>query len=216
MNLFGRRKEPKVNPKEAMNKLRETSDMLEKREKYLESKIDAELKFAKMNASKNKRAALMALKRKKTWENEVLKLGNTRATIEAQLNAIEGVNINLEVMNAMKAGGQAMKTIHGDLNIDKVDNIMDDVREQMDLANEVWDAISQPQFGTEHDEDELAQELDALEQEALDEQFTAVPSVALPGVPTGVPDIAQPPRPARVQAEEEDEELNQLKLQMAI
>ncbi|KAJ3341299.1 ESCRT-III subunit protein snf7 [Gonapodya sp. JEL0774] len=236
MNLFGRRKEPKVAPKDAMAKLRETSDMLEKREKYLENKIDAELKFAKLNASKNKRgelteailllrfpavilaAALMALKRKKTYETEINRLGNTRATIEAQLGAIESTNINMEVMKAMQAGGQAMKTMHGDLTIDKVDNAMDDIREQMDLANELAEAFAQPTgFGVDYDEDELNAELDALEEEALEERFAEVPGVSLPGVPSTTPVIAGPPRPVKAQpVEEDDEELNQLKMQMAI
>jgi charged multivesicular body protein 4A/B len=64
MNLFGKAK-AKPNPKDAIVKLRESLEMLEKREVYLQTKIDNELKIAKLNASKNKRMALMALKRKK-------------------------------------------------------------------------------------------------------------------------------------------------------
>lgn len=36
-------------------------------------------------------------------------------TIETQVLAIEGANVNLETMNAMKAGAEAMKTIHGSM-----------------------------------------------------------------------------------------------------
>jgi charged multivesicular body protein 4 len=55
-------------------------------------------------------------------------------------------------------------------DINKVDNTMDDIREQMDLANEISDAISQPvNFGVEFDEDELNEELELLEQQELDE-----------------------------------------------
>ena len=40
---------------------------------------------------------------------------------------------------------------------------MDDIREQMDLANEISEAISQPvNFGIEFDEDELNEELELL------------------------------------------------------
>lgn len=55
MNLFGKARASKTTPKDAIVKLRETLEMLEKREKYLQTKIDNELKFAKLNATKNKR-----------------------------------------------------------------------------------------------------------------------------------------------------------------
>jgi charged multivesicular body protein 4 len=64
MHLFGKAK-AKPNPKDAIIKLRESLEMLEKREVFLQSKIESELKTAKLNASKNKKMALMALKRKK-------------------------------------------------------------------------------------------------------------------------------------------------------
>ena len=55
MNLFGKAKAQKTTPKDAIVRLRESLEMLEKREKYLQTKIDAELKVAKANATKNKR-----------------------------------------------------------------------------------------------------------------------------------------------------------------
>jgi charged multivesicular body protein 4 len=57
MHLFGKSK-PKTTPKDAIIRLRETLEMLEKREKYLQTKIDNELKVAKLNATKNKRGTL--------------------------------------------------------------------------------------------------------------------------------------------------------------
>jgi charged multivesicular body protein 4 len=55
MNLFGKAKAAQTTPKDAIIKLRESLEMLEKREKYLEQKIQGELKVAKANATKNKR-----------------------------------------------------------------------------------------------------------------------------------------------------------------
>lgn len=54
MNLFGKAK-AKASPKDAIVRLRESLEMLEKREKYLQTKIDTELKLAKQNATTNKR-----------------------------------------------------------------------------------------------------------------------------------------------------------------
>ena len=55
----------------------------------------------------------MALKRKKAYEGQVDKIMGARMTIETQVMTIENANVNLEAMNAMKAGSDAMKKIHG-------------------------------------------------------------------------------------------------------
>ena len=44
--------------------------------------------------------------------------------LENQIYSIESANINQETLNAMKNAGKAMKDIHGNLTIDKVDQIM--------------------------------------------------------------------------------------------
>ena len=98
---------------------------------------------------------------------------------------------------------------------------MDEIRDQMDLANEISDAISQPVgFGLDLDEDELSAELDALEQEELDAKLLdaePVPQIQLPNVPAAEPKIAQPPRPSRVQVDDdEDAELAELRASMAM
>lgn len=54
--VFGGKKEPAApSTAEAIQKLRETEDMLIKKQEFLESKIDNEVLIAKKNASKNKR-----------------------------------------------------------------------------------------------------------------------------------------------------------------
>ncbi|KAJ3370067.1 hypothetical protein AMAG_14580 [Allomyces macrogynus ATCC 38327] len=218
MFLFGKSK-PKATPKDAIIRLRETLDMLEKRERYLQTKIDNELKAAKANATKNKRVALMALKRKKQYEGQIEKISGARMTIETQMMTIENANVNLEAMNAMKAGADAMKQIHGAMDINKVDATMDEIRDQMDLANEISDAISQPVgFGMDLDEDELNMELEMLEQEELDSKLLGLDAVPIsaPSVPTTEPAVAA--RPTKNQALDEDEEaeLEALKASMAM
>lgn len=78
---------------------------------------------------------------------------------------------------------------------------MDQVREQIDLANEVSDAISQPiGMGADVDMDEVAAELEELEQEELDNKLLGAerPPTRLPSVANG--------EPAKSYATEEDEE----------
>lgn len=58
--------------------------------------------------------------------------------------------MNMETMNAMKRGKDILKGIHGNLNIDKVEQEMEDIREQMELGSEISAAISNP-VGMGHD-----------------------------------------------------------------
>jgi hypothetical protein len=67
---------------------------------------------------------------------------------------------------------------------------MDEIRDQMDLANEISDAISQPVgFGVDMDEDELMLELENLEQEELDTKLLGLENVPIsaPSVPNTEP-----------------------------
>jgi hypothetical protein len=72
--------------------------------------------------------------------------------------------------------------------IDKVDDTMEEIREQMDLAEEINNAIASPLGADTVDEDDLLAELDQLEQENLDEQLlgtkVSVPTMSLPSAPT--------------------------------
>ena len=71
-------------------------------------------------------------------------------------------------------------------NIDKVDQTMDSIREQMELTNEISDAISNPvNVGIDNDEEELKRELEELEAEKLDEVL-----IRAQGVPQHIPSAA--------------------------
>lgn len=209
MRLFAAKKKGPT-PAESIAKLRDTLDLLEKREEFLQKKIDKELAFARANATKNKRAAMFALKRKKTYEVQISKLSGARMTIEQQLMAIEGATVSLEAMNAMKMGAGAMKAIHGEMNIDSVDATMDSIREQMDIANEIADSIAQP-LGDPVDEDELEAELAELEAENIDQQLSQLNApvsqlnspMKLPTPPTTLPATSR--QPVAVLSNEDDE-----------
>ncbi|KAJ2511199.1 ESCRT-III subunit protein snf7 [Coemansia sp. RSA 1939] len=228
MKLFFGTTKAQSTPKDAIISLRENISMLEKRETHLQSKIEQELAKARDYATRNKMAALAALKRKKMLETQVEKISGSRLMLESQVMTIEAANVNLETMKAMQTGAEAMKGIHKDLNVDKVDETMDEIREQMDLANEISDAISQPQlFGAELDEDELNAELEELEQEVLDKKLLDAEHapMVLPNAPaTSVGQQGQRQQPQQQQQQrqqaatvsDEDDELAELRESMGM
>ncbi|KAM4688039.1 charged multivesicular body protein 4c isoform 1-T1 [Discoglossus pictus] len=186
---------------EALFKLRETEEMLTKKQEYLEKKIEHELATAKKHGTKNKRAALQALKRKKRLEKQLTQIDGTLSTIEFQREALENSHTNTEVLKNMGYAAKAMKNVHENMDLDKIDDLMHDIHEQQDVAQEISEAISRPVgFGDEFDEDDLLAELEELEQEDLNQHMA---NVTLPSVPSS----KLPSRPAssRRKVEEDDD-----------
>jgi len=184
----GSKKDAAPTPQEAIQKLRETEGMLVKKQEFLEKKIDQEIVTAKKHGTKNKRLALHALKRKKQYEKQLQQIDGTLSTIEFQREALENASTNTEVLSTMGEAAKALRAAHKHMDVDQVHNLMDDIAEQQEVANEISEAISNPMgFGHDVDEDELMAELEELEQEELDKQLLDVgptPSVKLPSVPT--------------------------------
>ncbi|KAJ2396133.1 ESCRT-III subunit protein snf7 [Coemansia sp. RSA 2559] len=94
----------------------------------------------------------------------------------------------------------------------------------MDLANEISDAISQPQlFGAELDDDELNAELEELEQEELDKKLLDAEHapVVLPNAPVRLHEPQQQRQRQQQQqpasaVSDEDDELAELRESMGM
>lgn len=59
--MFGGKKEVAPTTGEAIQKLRDTENMLVKKQEFLETKIDGELDIARKNGTKNKRGMVRGL-----------------------------------------------------------------------------------------------------------------------------------------------------------
>jgi charged multivesicular body protein 4 len=209
---FGKKGEP-PSPQQAIQKLRETEEILNKKTEFLESKIDKEIETAKKNGTKNKRMALNALKRKRRLEKQLRQIDGTLSTIEFQRESLENAQTNTEVLKNMSYAAKALKAAHQHLNVDDVHDMMDDISEQNEIAEEIGNALSQPiGFNQELDDDELLAELEELEQEELEGQLLDVetpsvpledPSEQLPDVPTHVP-------ASKKKVADEDDDLREL------
>lgn len=72
----------------------------------------------------SKTAAMSAIKRKKMHTNHLSSTQSQIATLEQQMHAVETANLNVETLKVMKSASNAMKVIHGGMNVDKVDETM--------------------------------------------------------------------------------------------
>jgi len=200
MNWFGKKKkEPSTtskgtisggggggsNPANTIVKLREAVKNQEKREEHLQRKVDAMAVEAKAKmAKKDKKGAMFAMKRRKLYEQEISKIGNVKMTLETQMMQLESAAQNAETFQAMKAGTTAMSKIHNEVGIDQVDDLMDDIREEIENGNEINEAMAQAVDPLAADEDDLMAELEALGADSLEaELLEPPPAVKLPDVP---------------------------------
>mgnify|MGYP001133229530 CR=1 FL=1 len=206
--IFGGKKEASAaTPQESIQKLLDTEELLMKKQAFLETKIKEEIQTAVKHGTKNKRAALMALNRKRQHEKNLSHIDGVLQTLEFQRQALENASTNAEVLNVMSAASKTLKQSHNNMDIDQVHDLMEDIAEQQDVANEIAEAISNPVgFGSAIDDDDLLAELNALEQEELDKQLIeAQPApVSLPSVPShGLPTAVEKPSSSR--AKEQDD-----------
>lgn len=100
----------------------------------------------------------------------------------------------------MGYAAQAMKKVHENMDLNKIDDLMQDITDQQNVAQEISEAISnRAGFGDEFDEDELMAELEELEQEEMNKRMA---DVRLPSVPS----TSLPSRPASTRKRADDED----------
>ncbi|ETW83831.1 hypothetical protein HETIRDRAFT_312190 [Heterobasidion irregulare TC 32-1] len=212
MSYFVGRRDPKQSARDAIVTLRQQLQMIEKKEEHLQKLIRDEVNTARTNAVSNKNVATAALRRKKMHETELNKLSGTRLQLELQVNTLESANLNAETMAAMKKGSDALKVIHNGMTPERVEDTMNEINAQREVANEISDAISNPLYsGLELDESELQEELAQLEQEDLDARLNLPDHVPV-HTPVGPSRVAE----AHSRTKEQDEEAELRELQEAL
>lgn len=211
--LFGWKRDAGKATRDAIVTLRQQLQMIEKKEEYLQRKIEEDVNKAKANVVSNKALAMRALQRKKGSEAELDRLGGTRLQLEQQINTLESANLNVETMQVMRKAADALSVIHNKMTVDKVDKTMADIAEQKDIADEIAAAISTSPQDLPTDE-ELNEELRALEGEVLDERLANAQHV-----PVHMPPIIEEHRERKAIATtttDEEDQLRALQAELAM
>jgi len=177
MNLFGKKKAPPPKLSDTIQKLREANDTLDKREKHLEKQIAQAIAEAKKKSKmKDKRGALFQIKRKRMYEKQIEQIYGKKSNIETQIMALEAAASNKEVLDVMKVGKDALKSAIQATDVEQVEQTMEDINEQIAMGDEIGDAMSNP-IGQPVDEEDLAKELEEMEQEMTEEELLEAPVV---------------------------------------
>lgn len=180
--------------------------MLKKRIEHIEAQIQEQEEIARKYATTNKTRAMAALKKKKTLMDNRTKAEGTLDNIENQKDMLENASSNAAILKTMAETSRIVKNQHENLDIGKVEDVVHEIQEQKEMSEEISNILSQTT--KQHDDDELLQELNALQQEEIDKKLLSTDKDLLPDVPTQVP--AQPAaRPSSTKKDEE--ELDELK-----
>ncbi|TKW07578.1 hypothetical protein SEVIR_7G316300v4 [Setaria viridis] len=161
-----------------LDRLHETLEMLEKKERFLWKKCSAEIEKAKdYTKSKNKNAAIQCLKKKKLYGTQIEQLSNFQLRVHDQIIMLESAKATTDTVDALRSGSSAVKAIQQSVNLDDIENAIDEANEQTENMRQIQEALATPVGASaDFDEDELEAELEDLEEEELDEELPVPPS----------------------------------------
>lgn len=117
-------------------------------------------------ASKNRIAALAALKSKKLAETTLSKRTATLSQLEEVLSKIEQAADQVDLIRVMEASTKVLTGLNKEVGgIERVDDVVDQLREQMTQVDEVGNVIAEAGQSGVVDEGEVDDELEAMERE---------------------------------------------------
>merc|ERR1712158_55918 len=162
------------------------------------ARIDGELNKYKQQMSKMregpaknavKQKALRLLKQKKQYESQAENMRNQPFNMEQTLMATQTLKDTKTTMDAMKVGVKEMKKEFKNVNIEKIEDMQDELSDMLEDANEVQEVMGRAYGMPEIDEDDLEAELDALGDDfALDEDTSYLDEAnAAPDAPAKEP-----------------------------
>lgn len=183
--LFGKAKakEPAPTLDDASKGLQTRSDSIEDRVK----KCDEELlkykqQLARMKPGPAKKSlqtrAIRCLQQKKIYEGQRDQLMNQQLNIDRAAFAVTNIKETTVTVNAMKAAQKELKAGMKSFKIDDIEDLHDDMGDLLEDADEINEIMGRS-YGVpeEIDENDLLDELNALEDDALAEEVSdEVPS----------------------------------------
>jgi charged multivesicular body protein 4 len=186
LNLFGAKKvetnEP-VNTNSIINtvsKIKEQISSLEKRRAYIDKKIEIQNVEIKNKIAKNdKKGAIFSLKKRKNFEEEILKIDGMCLTLEDQLNSLESASINSQYISTLKNGNNVLKTAHKNLDNNGLETLIDDIAEQKEISQSINDLMNQTMNNVLDDPD-LLDEFESLQNEISEPKTSTVSLVEKP------------------------------------
>ena len=144
---------------EGILKFKETLTFLKNKIKYMNENVIKYMKEAKyLYEINNKSGAIHQLKLKKMYEKEIKKIESIQFTIEGNILHMESISVMLETVSTIKNSSSYIQLINNNLDISKVENIIESLWDQKETSNDIENILSE-NTSDEFDENELLEEL---------------------------------------------------------
>lgn len=125
------------------------------------------------------------------YEGQREALQNQSFNIEQQNMAIQSMRDTKTTLSAMQTGLKEMKKEYKKVDLNKIENLQDDLADILEQANEVQDVMSRTYGMPEIDESELEAELEALGDELeLDAEASYLDAPSVPSREPGTESLA--------------------------
>ena len=176
--LFSKKKKAKpvtINANEqAILKLKVVRDDIKKYIKKLENNAKTKREKAKEALqSKNKDRAKLNLRMEKMFQEQVKTAYGQLEMIETQINQIEAAQSQKDVMTVLQEGNAALKKLQDEVNVDKLQEISDDMEELKAKNDEITEFFKERGID---EEESVNDELDKLIASVQSEAGAELPS----------------------------------------
>ena len=142
--LFGKKKAnvPAETPISCIQRMRDTIQMLEKKNQLLDKRSQEKYKeaqsFKRTNTTRAKRCLMM----KKQFTQQIEHNENKILLLEKQIQSIEDAELNKDVMLSMQNGKNILKEQHKMVDVDSIDDVFDDIQEVIDDGKRINEALA--------------------------------------------------------------------------
>ena len=183
-NLFSRK--PKTPPSrvteqdKAILELKSQRDNLKTYRKRIELNLERERQVAKQLLKDGKKDRALVLLKKKRFQEQLTDRTTTQLdNIERMVHDLEFAQVEMKVLDGLKAGNESLKKMHQMISLEEVEKILDETKEAVEYQQEIDRLVS----GSLSDMDmtEIESELDQILEDLVEEQPN------LPEVPTELP-----------------------------
>ncbi|KAH0809000.1 hypothetical protein GEV33_013794 [Tenebrio molitor] len=171
--IFGKKKPASriTQQDKAVLQLKQQRDKLKLYQRRIELSLESDRELAKKLLNKGQKERAKLLLRKKRYQESILqKTDNQLENMEKLTHDIEFAQVELQVINGLKQGNEALKKVNESLNIEDIEKILDETREGVEKQEEINALL----MGGLTEEDETAVEGELAEM--ISQSLPSVPS----------------------------------------
>lgn len=171
----------------AVLKLKQTRDKLKQYQKKIVVNQAKERILAKQLLDQGRKDKALRLLKKKKFQDSLLDKTDVQLdNLDKLVQDIEFAQVEIQVVEGLKGGNEALDALHQIMSLDDVEKIMGDTEDAIAYQNEIDDLMAGGAGVEQPDEDELLAELGELLGDEAEQELPDVPvsDMDLPVAPT--------------------------------